>query len=84
MCHNNPVLPKYYWWFIRLFHKSERFKKRGPNFSFAVCGSNGIPHKANKDSIQTLFKAFDEFSKALGMQANLSKSQAFFGGISKP
>ncbi|XP_021737525.1 uncharacterized protein LOC110704045 [Chenopodium quinoa] len=65
-----------------------------PNFNFHPrCEKLGITHmifaydlllfsRADSISIQLLLQAFQKFSCASGLMANLSKSEVYFGGIS--
>ncbi|XP_021747408.1 uncharacterized protein LOC110713259 [Chenopodium quinoa] len=65
-----------------------------PNFNFHPrCEKLGITHmmfaddlllfsRADSTSIQLLLQAFQKFSCASGLVANLSKSEVYFGGIS--
>lgn len=68
-------------------------KKPNPDFNFHHrCEKLGITHlmfaddlllfaRADKISLQLMLKAFDLFSKASGLKANMDKSNIFFGGI---
>ncbi|XP_021732722.1 uncharacterized protein LOC110699537 [Chenopodium quinoa] len=67
---------------------------KDPNFNFHPrCEKLGITHfmfvddlllfaRADLDSVKLLFMAFQKFSMASGLCANLDKSDAYFGGIS--
>lgn len=56
------------------------------------CGKLGLTHmmfaddllmfcRADSTSVSILYKAFQEFSKASGLEANLNKSEVYFGGV---